>query len=187
MHLSHTPPWCEAAGGLNIHLISCCKRNSWIWFWFHSWTAFRSSFSPLTKFPLLSDLISSGLPLLAMKRRVALINNSVSIEWTISMWTALMVRHVNKALYLLAMVHLRCTVNGPNKSTPTYVKGGLEGVTWSCGKLTIFCFIMRAWRHWQLKYVLRMLRTLDRAPRIQYLCLISDRVYLIPEWAEVRW
>ena len=27
----------------------------------------------------------------------------------------------------------------------------------------------------------------DRAPRIQYLCLMSDRVYAIPEWAEALW
>ena len=98
-----------------------------------------------------------------------------------------MVRHVNKAPYLLAVVRPRRTVNGPNKSTPTDVKGGLEGVTRSCGKLAIFCCITGAWRRRQLKHVLRMLRTLDRAPRIQYLCLMSDRVYSIPEWAEARW
>ena len=125
IHLSHTPPWWEAAGGLNVHLISCCKRNSWTWLWFHSWSPFRNSFSPLTKFPPLSDLISSGLPLLAMNHRRALINDYVSIECTISMWTALMVRHVNKAPYHLALVRPRRTVKGPNKSTPTY-----ERVVW---------------------------------------------------------
>ena len=28
MHLSHTPPWWEPAGGLNVHLIFFCKRDS---------------------------------------------------------------------------------------------------------------------------------------------------------------
>ena len=38
----------------------------------------RSSFSPLAKLALLSDLISGGLPLLAMNLRIALMNESVS-------------------------------------------------------------------------------------------------------------
>ena len=62
------------------------------------------------------------------------------------MWTDLIVRHVNKASRLWAVVRPRRTVKGQNKSTPTYVNGGFEGVTQSYGKLAIFCCITGAWR-----------------------------------------
>ncbi len=44
-----------------------------------------------------------------------------------SMCTALRVRQVNTTPYLLTVLRPRLTSNGPKKSTPVFVKGGLSG------------------------------------------------------------
>ncbi len=64
---------------------------------------------------------------------------AVSIELAISMWTARIVKQVNKTPYFLMILLPRLTLKGPKQSTPTYVKGGSDGVTRSTGRLAIFC------------------------------------------------
>ena len=187
IHLSHTPPWCEPVGGLKVHLISCCSRNSWTCCWFQALTACRSFFSPLTKLPPLSERISYGCPLLAMKRLKALMKDSVSKEWTTSMWTARTTRYVKSTPYILTLLLPRRASNGPKQSTPTWVKGGLEGVILSSGRLAIFCCGAAAWRRLQSRQVLMVLRMLDLALMIQNLCLIMDNVCSRPECPAAWW
>ena len=62
----------------------------------HSDSALRSSRSPLWKLVPLSLLMISGLPLLAINLRRASMNEFVSKECEISMWTALEARQVKK-------------------------------------------------------------------------------------------
>ena len=51
---SQAPPMCEAAGGLNFHVMFLWIRNLWIDSWFHSLTNSRNSLSPAWKFVPLS-------------------------------------------------------------------------------------------------------------------------------------
>ena len=129
IHRSQIPPWCDAVGGLKIHLMSLNSSNWWILSWFQSLTQLRNSFSPLTKFPPLSDLISSGLPLLATNRLKAFKKESVTRLGATSIWIARTVRHVNITPYLFTKLRPRRILNGPKQSTPVYVNGGLHGVT----------------------------------------------------------
>ena len=68
IHRSHTPLKWDPDGGLNSHMTFLCKRNSWIWLSFQSEIASRSSLYLPAKCEPLSDLITSGIPHLAMKR-----------------------------------------------------------------------------------------------------------------------
>ena len=79
--LSHTPPICEAVGGLKTQRISFCCRNTLIITWFHFAIACLSSLSALVKLIPLSDLISWGTPLLAINLRRAFIKELVSRLW----------------------------------------------------------------------------------------------------------
>ena len=117
MHRSHTPPKWDPDGGLNSHLMLLCKRYSWIWLSFHLEIASRSSLFPPTKLEPLSDLIISGIPRLAMKRRVELTNESLSILWATSKCMALVAKH--DLTWLLTPL----TQNGPKQSTPKKLKG----------------------------------------------------------------
>ena len=96
MILFQTPPMWLAVGGLKIQLISRWLVNAFIFYWFHFDSALRSSRLPPWKLVLLSLLMISGLPLLAINLRRASMNEFVSKECEISMWTALEARQVNK-------------------------------------------------------------------------------------------
>ena len=139
IHRSHTPPWCDPVGGLKVHLMPLAKRNSWILSWFHSRTALRSSFSPFTKFPSLSDLTSSGWPLLAMDK------------------------HVKRTPKLLPGALPRRTLKGPKQSTPIWLNGGAMGLILSWEKLAIFCWPTGAFLFLQSKQELRIRRRETRA------------------------
>ena len=55
---SHTPPWWEPAGGLNIHSTFFCSIALWIADWFHWFSASLNCRSAPTKLVPLSDRIS---------------------------------------------------------------------------------------------------------------------------------
>ena len=115
MHRSQTPPWWDPPGGLKVHFTFCCSRNSPILCGFQPAIASRSFFSPRTKFPL-SDLTSSGWPLRAINRRIALIKESVSRLWETFKWIARMDRQVKRTPYLLTKLLPLCTRNGAKQS-----------------------------------------------------------------------
>ena len=137
--LSHTPPWCEAAGVLKIHLIPFSVMVFCIFVWSKFSNAFRSSFSAATKFVPLSERNIFTCPLLHINLRMALMQESVSRLWAISMCTALTVRHVKITPYRLMRLLPRLISKGPKKSTPTLVKGGWSGCSLSSGRSAIFC------------------------------------------------
>ena len=141
-----------------------------------------SSLTPLTKLPPLSERISSGRPLLATNLRNALINDSVSSELTTSMWTVRRAKHVKMIPYLLTLDRPRRTSKGPKQSTPVNVKGGLEGVTRSTGRLAVFCWPVGDWCFLQVRHFSSILRTADLAFMIQYLWRMRDRVYSSYAW-----
>ena len=133
--LSHMPPIWDAAGGLNSHLISFCNRWAFtLRSFFQLRIASRNSFSPATKLVPLSDLTFSGTPLLAQNLTKPLIKESASRLSSFSIWTARVVRHVNKQPYRLIWVRPLFTTKGPKQSTPTNENGGLPGVTLLKGK-----------------------------------------------------
>ena len=103
MQRSQTTPWWEPPGGLNVHRTFRCSRNSPILCWFQPSIASRNSLSLRTKFPPLSDLTSSGCPLQAMKRRMALIKESASRLWATSKCMALTDKHIfSQGFFLFA-------------------------------------------------------------------------------------
>ena len=124
IHRSQMPPWCDAAGELKIQRTFCCNKYSRIRCLFHFWIQVRNSFSPLTKLVPSSVLTNTGFCLLAMKWWRAFIKESVSSECAISMWTALIVRHVKIQPYLFGWPLPCFTINGPKKSIPTWLNGG---------------------------------------------------------------
>ena len=99
---SHTPPMCEAAGGLNIHWILFSLSSSWTRPWFHSAISRRSSRSAPTKLVPLSDLMSFGSSLRATKRWRQLMNESLPIVSATSMCTARVTRQVNRHPYFFS-------------------------------------------------------------------------------------
>ncbi|KAH3789340.1 hypothetical protein DPMN_167515 [Dreissena polymorpha] len=93
--LSHTPPICEACGGLKIHIAPFSLMNFL--------TAASSTFIVLipsslalpTKLVPLSERKNLTSPLRAINLLRALINAEELSESTTSMWTALVVMQVN--------------------------------------------------------------------------------------------
>ena len=93
------------------------EESAWIWcglflempFWVHS-------MSP-KNWCLFSLLMLVIFPLLGMILWSAIVNESVSIIATTSMWTALLTRHVNKAPYLFSSLCLSFTRNSPEVNT----------------------------------------------------------------------
>ena len=102
---SHTRPIWLAFG---VFLVQTSQSAPFSWRkclilgWLYSWNALLSSFSVPTKLVPLSLLMLLILPLLAIILRSAIINESVFIAATISMWTALLTRHVNKVPYFFS-------------------------------------------------------------------------------------
>jgi hypothetical protein len=172
---SQTPPWWDPKGGLKIHLTFCCRRNWWIFSWFQFSIALRISFSPLTKLLPLSDLITSGFPLLVMNLRRAWRNELVSRLCITSIWTARTAKHVNNTPYLFTRLRPLLTRNGPKQSTPTHANGGLSGVTRCCGRSAIFCSPTGACLLLQSTQLLKISFRIFRAPTIQKRSLINDR------------
>lgn len=136
---SLTPTWWIAAGVLNIHLTCLFSMDSWILDWSRSFKASFNSLSGPIKLVQLSDQRTDTCPLLLKKRRRALIHELVSSECATSMWTALLVKHVKSTPYLFALPRPLLTSNGPKKSMPVFVKGGLSGNNRPSGKFAIFC------------------------------------------------
>jgi len=85
MQRSHGPPWWDPHEGLIAHWTFLCSRKSATFSWFHSLIERLSSRSPDTKLLPLSDLISSGDPLLATNHLKLFRNESVSRLWATSM------------------------------------------------------------------------------------------------------
>lgn len=138
---SHSPPrWLEW-GGLKLHsiLFEMSPVRIVVWSSYRSLTASRSSFSAAVKLVPRSLNIRRGNPRRAVKRDIALRNDSAERKWTISRWTALVVMHVKMQPYLFTELLFCLTRNGPNKSTPVYVKGGSPAVTCSFRTGAICC------------------------------------------------
>ena len=68
-----------------------------------------------------------------------IIKSSVSSEGVASKYTARVVRHANKHGHRFAVPRTHLTVNGPNKSTPVNVNGGLHASSLALGSDPINC------------------------------------------------
>jgi len=79
---SQAPPMCEAAGGLNFHVIFFWWRNFWIDSWFQSLNNSHNSLSPAWKFVPLSLQTVVGHPRKLMNLCNAFKKESVSSEFT---------------------------------------------------------------------------------------------------------
>ena len=78
------------------------------------------------------------------------------------------------------------TMNGPKKSIPTKVNGGLFAVTRSSGKLAIFCSAMGACLRRQLKHPDSSLRTAELALMSQNLSRSKDKTCSLPECPKAK-
>ena len=87
--------------------VSLSCRKLLILVWSISLKALHNSFSS----PMKLLLIIRIFPLLAITLRSAMMNQSVSIEATTSIWTALLAKHVKRAPYLFISLHLSFTRN----------------------------------------------------------------------------
>ena len=143
------------------------RQNTFNLSWFHCFIASDNSRLPPLKFVPLSNLISAGFPRLAMKRRSALMKESVSMVCATSICTARMVKHVKRTPYLFTMARPLFTLNGPKQSTPTNVNGGWSGTILSGGKSAIFCWFGLWKRRLQSKQLPSTLLTDTRPLTIQ--------------------
>ena len=100
MRRSHTPPKCDPDGGLNSHLMFCKCSTSSNFNWLNLLISWRNSLLAPMKFVPSSDHMSLTGPRLALNLRMALMHASVSCEWAISKWAALLARHVKITPYL---------------------------------------------------------------------------------------
>ena len=91
------------------------------------------------------------------------------------MSTALMVTQVKIQPYLFTSDHPLFTMNGPKKSTPTKVNGGLFAVARSLSKLAIFCSARGACLRQWLKHLDSSLRTAELALMTQNLSRSKDK------------
>ena len=99
--LSHTPPWCDAPGGLKVQLIPLSSMVFWILLLLKLDKAFLNSFSAPTRLVPLSDQMCCTWPRLHMNLLIAWMQESVSREYAISSWMALQDKHVKITPYLL--------------------------------------------------------------------------------------
>lgn len=90
---SHTTPIWGSAGGLNTHWISSLLNTLPILSWFQT-----SIYSLNSKFVTLSELMTVGLPLLAIDHLSHIMKESVDKENVSFKWTALVTRQVKKQL-----------------------------------------------------------------------------------------
>ena len=116
------------------------------------------------------------LPLLAMSRRRVFMKESVSSECAISMWTALIVRHVKIQPYLFTWLLPCFSRNGPKQSIPTWLNQGCLVVTRSLGRSAIF------WLHTTACWAPRTF-----PPRSgQWALLVSVRIPAQPQRTDVK-
>ena len=92
--LSHTPPRCEACGGLKCHSQLCSLVNRSNLASSNRFRALSSSDFPPIKLVPRSDLSSDTGPRRAKKRLWAQIKELESIDPRTSIWTALLLRQV---------------------------------------------------------------------------------------------
>ena len=131
--LSHTPPKCDAWGGLNSYLQPHSVMNFSTFFSSNSDAAASSSVLAPMKFVPRSHLRSLAWPPNAKSLLNAQIKALESIASKTSMWMALLLWHVNTRPQRLAftpppLVLRVCTAQGPKTSNPTLVKGGQTSV-----------------------------------------------------------
>ena len=103
---SHIPPIQGVTGRLNFHFISFPAKCLLTEFWSIFFIACFNSFEAPTKLVPLSDFIIFTLSLLEMNLLTASMNSSVEKSPVISRWTTLVVKQVNRAIYLLAVAWL---------------------------------------------------------------------------------
>ena len=103
---SHTPPWCEARGGLNSQL-TWRRRAAAITFWRSKPRRLLASsvWAPTRLVPL-SDHTFKTSPLLATKRTKPFMNVSVSKLSSFSICTALLLKHVYRQPYRFTSARL---------------------------------------------------------------------------------
>lgn len=111
--LSQAPPWCEANGGLKLHLMLSCSKFFSIDPLFIFAIALFSSFSTPVKFVPLSGRKWDTGPLRHMNRRMALMQESVSRECATSKWIALLAIRVNMTPYCFTWERPCFTSMGP--------------------------------------------------------------------------
>lgn len=106
-------PRCDPVGGLKVHSIPFNKCVSSICSKFHPSMARLNSRSAPTKLVPLSDLNSLTCPRLAMKRRNALMQESVSSDEATLTCIALIAKHMKITPYLFTRLLPRLISNGP--------------------------------------------------------------------------
>lgn len=122
---SHTPPKWGLLGGLNLNCI-CCLASSVCRVGHNDLNDSWSSLSHPLKFVPWSDSNSEGFPHRDVKRLRAIKNESVSKLLKRSMWTARVVRHLNKMPQCFSLRLPILTVKGPKQSIPVEKNGGLN-------------------------------------------------------------
>ena len=128
----HAPPNHGAAVGLKLHWTPRAPSSSWMCSWSNSARASRSSSSAPTKLVPLSLRIRTGFPWRALKRRDAMMHESVLRPWVTLRWTARMCRHVKRQPYRFStLLRPTRTRNGPAQCNryPTCQNGVLTGST----------------------------------------------------------
>ena len=103
-NLSQLPPWCGALGGLNLHFIPLWASSAAMLTTFHFSLLSRSSFCAPIKLVPLSDQIMAGVPLRDTNRSTPIAQELVSMDLTISTWTARVVRQVKRKPHFLSVV-----------------------------------------------------------------------------------
>ena len=141
--LSQTPPKCDAWGGLSSHSHPLSVTNFFTFSSLSSDDASLSSVFAPTKLVPQSHLRSLAWPRSAKNLLSAQIKALVSIASRTSMCMALLLRLVNTRPQRLAfaappLVLRVSTIQGPNTSKPTFVKGGQTSVL-SHGKSAMRC------------------------------------------------
>lgn len=156
---SQTPPMCEECGGLKIHVEPLLYRKSFTGLSSTlTLSIFKPSVEPIKLVPR-SDQNSVTLPLIAMKRRSALIKDDVLSYSMTSICMALELRQVKRIdqRLLLAwppLVRRAITDHGPKASTPTFVNGG-PGSRRSAGRSDIVwnSCLPRSLRHFTHRWI----------------------------------
>ena len=140
---SQTPPKWDACGGLNCHSQPCSFRYfSTACLSISAKDSSNSVFAPTKLLPWSHLSLSAG-PRIEKNRLRAHMNELASIVSRSSMWIALLTKIVKTMPQRLLsatppLVLLVYTVQGPNTSNPTLVKGGPISAL-SGGKSAIFC------------------------------------------------
>ena len=117
----------------------------------------------------------------------AIINESASIRYTISKWTARVAKQVNKHAHLFSLLLPMTTTKGPKKSNPILVNAGLNGSTRGFGKDAIIggaCFARCILKLTHF-FTIRLMALLRFSG--QYFDLTSAKVLSTPACAVLQW